>query len=339
MNRSVKAGAPGTLRKMSSLGMVGLGVFALSACGEGAKEPEAAQGPAKATRVSEPKRQDEGQVPARNVEKTKPGNQERTDLTESGQQPLSISFLPKVGSADLACSDKSDAMVAVGQIFTDVRLFVSNLSLVDGAGRVSRMALEPQDLQFTDGKGTSIALLNFLDAECASSDATRAVKTSLTGTVNAGQYKTLRFQLGLPYPAMDARLVAIPAAMAPSDMGWMWEHYPADLQIETNTGASRGSASKLLNALTREKKVTLELPINLSVGANGEARIAVNMDLAKMFPASGAAFASGLENACNNNTSLPSESDVNCAHAFKAFGFEVKGSGAPSAQTVFSVAP
>jgi hypothetical protein len=278
----------------------------------------------------------------RNVDDSKPenpANPARTGLTESGQQALSIAFRPKVGAADLACSDKSDAMVASDQIFTDVRLFVSNVSLVDDAGQATRIALDAKDLQFTDGGGTSIALLNFLDAGCASSDATRTVNTAITGSVKTGQYKTLRFQVGLPYPAMDPRLVAIPAAMAPSDMGWMWEHYPADLQIEANAGSSRGGGSKLFNALTREKKITLELPLDLSVAASGAAQIDVNMDLAKIFPSSGAAFAAGLESACNNSTSLPSESDVNCARAFKAFGFEVKGTSAPSAQTVFSVAP
>ena len=327
--------------KAAAVAGFGLSVFAVNACGEMAKRPQEEEGATNTTPkpTAGPKN---AQIRNQGLERKdggQPKNPVETDLKEGGQQKLAVTFQPKVGTADLACSDKSDAMVASGEIFSDVRFFVSNLSLVDGAGQVTSLTLDAKDLQFTDSSGTSIALLNFLEADCASSDATRTVNTSISGFLKTGQYKTLRFQLGLPYPAMDARLVAMPAALAPSDMGWMWEHYPADLQIETNAGASLGLAPRLMNSLTREKKITLDFPLDLSVTASSAAQIDLKMDLSKIFPSTGAAFAAGLENSCNNNTSLPNATDVNCAHAFKAFGFDVKGASAPSAQTVFSVVP
>lgn len=249
---------------------------------------------------------------------------------------LTVNFLAKVGAEDLICTDKTDALLQRGQIFTDLRFFVSNLVLVDDQGQTVPLKLEvaanSSNLQYVDQDQNTMALLNFLEAGCASSDATKKIKTSIEGLLNQGIYKELRFQLGLPYAPMDEALTSVPAALAPSDMGWMWQHFPADIQIEMNTG----KAKKMLNALTSENKRFISLPISLIHSAEGQ-KVDLTLDLSKLFPSSGAAFVNAVESACNNSNKVMTENTPNCAHAFKALGMEVANAKQPYEQSAFSV--
>jgi hypothetical protein len=256
------------------------------------------------------------------------------DTTQS--RALTVNFLAKVGAEDLICSDQTDALLQRAQIFTDLRFFVSNLALVDDQGQAVPVKLEvaanSSNLQYTDQDQNSVALLNFLEADCASSDATKKIKTSIEGLLNQGVYKELRFQLGLPYEPMDTALTSMPSALAPSDMGWMWQHFPADIQIEMHTG----KATKMLNALTSHNKRVISLPISL-IHQGENQKVDLKMDLSKLFPSSAVAFVHAVESACNNSNKTMTEKTPNCAHAFKALGLEVANAKQPYAQSAFSV--
>jgi hypothetical protein len=255
---------------------------------------------------------------------------------------LAVNFRAVVGTEDLKCFDKSNDMLARGQIFTDARLFLSNLSFVNEAGEEIRVNLDvdanSSNLQFVDNDKNSIALLNYLDPTCASSDATKKLKSAINGQLPPGNYKEVRFQIGLPYASMDPRLAAIPAALAPSDMGWMWEHFPADLQIEANTGTAGNSTRKLFNSLTTANKKTISLPLSYKLEAETQKPLELVIDLSKIFQTDAQSYLNGLETACNNSTGAMSEAFAHCSFAFKAFGLDVVNPAAPYKQTVFSVA-
>jgi hypothetical protein len=255
------------------------------------------------------------------------------DPTQSSA--LTIQFKAKVGKDDLLCTDKTAASLQSGQIFTDLRLFVSNLTLVDEQGKEHRIQLDVADnssnLQYVDTDGNSISLLNFLESSCASSDATKKLKSEVTGLLQQGVYKEIRFQLGLPYAPMDEALTQVPAALAPSDMGWMWQHFPADIQIEMHSGKSK----KLLNALTSANKRLISLPIQ-HVQNPGASQVTVQMDLSRLFPVDATSFVNSLESACNNSNKVMTENAPNCAFAFKALGLEVANAKAPYEQSLFS---
>ncbi len=269
-----------------------------------------------------------------------PGSGTDTSTLDDGKtEPLSVNFVAKVGEEDLTCTDFSAEMQAKGQIFTNIRLFVSNLSFVNTAGKTVPLALDvdagSQNLQYVDADGNSIALLNFLDSTCAKTAATKLVKISITGQLPHGQYQALQFQLGLPYPAMDERLPSVPAALAPSDMGWMWQHYPADFQITAQ--ASADAQPKVLNALTSTDKAVTSLPLVFVNSAEGARTVTVQADFGKLFATDAQAYLNGLESACNNNTAALTETAANCAFAYKALGAVVKQPKEPYQQTVFVV--
>ncbi len=115
-------------------------------------------------------------------------------------------------------------------------------------------------------------------------------------------------------------------------MGWMWQHFPADIQFELQTAQSR----KMLNALTSAKKRVISLPIQHTQNSSAQT-LAVLMDLSKIFPVDASSFVNSLESACNNSNKVMTESAPNCAFAFKALGLEVANAKQPYEQSLFSV--
>lgn len=254
--------------------------------------------------------------------------------------PLSLEFAAKVNGEDLKCNDKSPEMLAAGQVFTDVRIFLSNIALVNDAGEEIRIALDVEqdskNLQFIDANSQSISLLNFLDASCASSDATQTLKNVISGSLPPGKYTALKFQVGLPYEATANDLTKIPAALAPSDMAWMWEHYPADFQIEMSDGTMKKTFNSLISSSTQKPSITLTLDYTHEQDAVAPK---VELELSKLFLTSGEAFVAGLDSTCLNKTNIMTESNANCAHAFKAFGLEVANPKEAYSQSLFSIVP
>jgi hypothetical protein len=258
------------------------------------------------------------------------------------KEAFAINFQPKVGKEDLVCFDKSDELLQRGQIFTDLRFFVSNVIFIDDQGKEFKFDLDvaanSANLQFVDKELNSLALLNFLDPTCAKSEATKKLKSAITGSLPRGVYKAIRFQLGLPYPDMSSKLASVPAALAPSDMGWMWQHLPADIQIEVNTGKSNGSKTKIFNSLTSKTKTSITLPLSV-IHNDGEAKsFGINLDLSKLFKTTALDFAKSVESACNNSDKSVDEDAEYCAYAYQALGLPVLNSAKTYEQSVFSVA-
>lgn len=281
-----------------------------------------------------PKPTEQSQIPIKPVEQS-PVPVEGAAATQGA---FAIAFDAQVNGKALKCYDKSAAMLAEGQVFTDLRMFISNLSLVSASGEEVKLSLnvtsESANLQFKDETSNTIALLNFLDSGCSGSDATKLLKDTISGVLPYGNYTAVKFQVGLPYPSMDSALTLIPAALAPTDMAWMWEHYPADFQIETYQGSTR----KIMNALTSATKTTVTLPVAFTHASDAKAP-SVQLELSKLFATSAEDFAKGIERACVNSNKPVTEASPNCAHAFKALGLPVLNPKAAYDQSVFTIAP
>ena len=125
----------------------------------------------------------------------------------------------------------------------------------------------------------------------------------------------------------------MPAKLAPSDMGWMWQHQPADIQIEMYAEPTR----KLLNHLIDEDKAVVVLPLTLTHRAGAMRELSLNMDLSKLFLGQADAFVKGLERACDNSSKKLTESFLYCAHAYRALGLPLSKAKEPYTQTVFSI--
>ena len=305
-----------------------------SSSGGKVKTPVAAAGPESSSRATS--LGDDASLAAGDRDRPATGSD-----TSQGRAQVQVHFQPQVDTDDLVCFDKSDALLEQGQVFTDVRIFLSNLSLIRDDGQEFKVALDvagnSSNLQYVDKDGNSIALLNFLDPACSGSDATKVLKSEISGSIPSGTYRAIRFQLGLPYLPMAPALAQVPASLAPSDMGWMWQHYPADFQIEINTGRSNGGKNKLLSTLISSSKPIITLPLEKNVLSGEVERINLRMDFAKLFKTSAREFVRNLEASCNGSGSPMTEDSAYCAHAFKALGLPVDNPKAPYTQSIFTL--
>lgn len=135
-------------------------------------------------------------------------------------QRVTIRFHAKVGNQLFQCGDHyalgtSATMVAP----TDFRFYVSEVSLIDVNGNAVPMTLEQ------DGKWQyqSVALLDFENKVGACANGTQDTHDHLSGTVPVGDYRGIRFTMGVPVDLnhADATLAASPLNL--TSLWWNWQ--------------------------------------------------------------------------------------------------------------------
>ena len=148
----------------------------------------------------------------------------------SGTQAVTIEFLAKVGAEDFVCGETYDNFGASNTSLqlSDFRFFVSDMELKDSGGNYVPVPLDTNDWQ---SEGT--ALLDFEDA-CSSSDlGDPGMNTVVTGTVPAGQYDGLRFQMGVPFEQDHRNPATSPTPLNRTAMQWNWQGGYKFLRIDT----------------------------------------------------------------------------------------------------------
>jgi uncharacterized repeat protein (TIGR04052 family) len=129
----------------------------------------------------------------------------------SKRLPIEIEFSASWGGRALTCE-------GTGVNLTDLRLYVSDILLVDSAG-------EEYPLQLTaDGRWQqgSTALLDFENGEGSCINGTAATNTSLVGTAAISQFDGLRFIVGVPFESNHANPLLAEAPLDDAAMHWHW---------------------------------------------------------------------------------------------------------------------
>ena len=156
-----------------------------------------------------------------------------TTQAQSDIQEVTINFAGSVGDREFACGESYEGVGAAESTITptDFRFYVSNLAMVDESGNEVPIELEQ------DGKWQheNVALLDFEDGSGACDNGTPETRTTVVGTVPAGDYQDLQFTLGVP-----KRLNHEDAALAPSplnltSMWWNWQGGYKFLRVEMET--------------------------------------------------------------------------------------------------------
>ncbi|NRA64188.1 MAG: hypothetical protein HRU19_06860 [Pseudobacteriovorax sp.] len=246
-----------------------------------------------------------------------------SDTTVTSEPRLvTLTFQPKIDGETVACSTIADSTFA-----SNIRFFVSNLQLIGtSAPVVVDLVLESDysNLQYLDETGNSLALIKLVDQSCEDEEAQISSMATITFETDIADLTGLSFNLGLPYQPFASELSSVPAPMAPSDMGWMWSHFPANIQMDLR---SSGGVNKTFNQLISATKNEISLDLTAETGAT---EIVIDLNLDKMFDSSADEFVEGMESACFNQTNLPTDASPTCLGAAKALGFT-------GTQTVFSV--
>ncbi len=160
---------------------------------------------------------------------------------EPGDVDVSVRFALRVGDQDATCDASYDGVGASDATvsFRDLRFYVSNVRLLDADGAETPIALT----QDGTWQYESVALLDFEDAsgECGEGTTTET-NDVVVGTVPAGEYTGVRFELGVPFE-LNHLDVDAPPPLNDVAMFWAWASGHKFLRIDItneNPGPANG---------------------------------------------------------------------------------------------------
>lgn len=135
-----------------------------------------------------------------------------------GDGIVTIRFAGTVGDAGFQCGTSYAGIGVTGSTIlpTDFRFFVSDVALIDEAGRQVPLSLGQ------DGRWQyqNVALLDFEDGNGPCAGGTIEMRDTVTGSVPPGRYRGLAFTLGVP-PQLNVGAPALAAApLNDPDLAW-----------------------------------------------------------------------------------------------------------------------
>ncbi|MBW4554307.1 MAG: metallo-mystery pair system four-Cys motif protein [Aphanocapsa sp. GSE-SYN-MK-11-07L] len=156
-------------------------------------------------------------------------------------QAVTIRFAAKVGDQPFACgSNYPLGKQATPQTLSDFRFYVSDLALIDAAGKTIPVTLAQ------DGKWQyqTVALLDFEDKTGACANGTTEIRDRVTGSVPKGNYRGLKFTLGIPFALnhSDAALARSPLNL--TGLWWNWQLGYKFARIDLQSPAMQTMASQ-----------------------------------------------------------------------------------------------
>ena len=144
-----------------------------------------------------------------------------------------VRFAAQVGDQPFACGRSYDGVGSTRSKVTpsDFRFYVSEVSLVDSAGKAVPLALD-QDERW---QHRNVALLDFEDRTGPCLTGTQETRNVVTGTVPAGTYRGLRFTLGVPFDLNHADSTIAPSPLNLTSLFWNWQAGYKFLRIDLAT--------------------------------------------------------------------------------------------------------
>lgn len=134
-------------------------------------------------------------------------------------QPVTLNFAAEIGGQPFACDATYAGMGVTGAEVraVDFRLYVSGVELIAADGSRAPVTLDESDWQH-DG----VALLDFEDGTAACANGTAPFNTTLSGTVAAGEYTGVAFNVGVPFAMNHGDPTVAPSPLNLTSMFWNW---------------------------------------------------------------------------------------------------------------------
>ena len=253
-------------------------------------------------------------------------------------EPVSfaLQFGAVVGDAPFACGARYQ-VGGVGMEARDLRFYVSDVRLVGNDGTEVPLELEQDGLWQHQG----VALLDFEDATGGCRNGTAQTRNVVSGTAPAGDYRGLRFTLGVPMELNHINQATAPSPLSLTALFWSWNAGYKFLRAEVlsdglpqgffvHLGSTlctpEGRATQPATACRNGNRVTVDIP-DFDPSSDR-----VVFDLARLLE--GTALAGDGEAARGACMSGPQ--DPRCGPIFSSLGLPFGGKGG-STQQVFRV--
>ena len=165
-------------------------------------------------------------------------------------QPVTITFAAEMAGTPFTCAQAYDGIGVTGSTVevADFRVFVTNARLIGADGAETPIALDQDGVW----QVANVALLDFEDATGTCVNGTPGMNTTLRGTVPAGDYTGLAFDIGVPFDLNHSDPTLAPSPLNLTAMFWNWQGGYKFIKIElSSTGlpvtheANRGWALHL----------------------------------------------------------------------------------------------
>lgn len=134
------------------------------------------------------------------------------------QQPVTLRFDARVGNDAFACGRTYVTAANVAFEVADFRFYVHDAQLLKADGSAVPITLE-QDGKWQRGNA---ALLDFEDKTGACGNGTAETRHEVRGTVPAGEYRGVRFTLGLPFALNHQDATIAQAPFSYTSLFWNW---------------------------------------------------------------------------------------------------------------------
>ena len=134
-------------------------------------------------------------------------------------EPISfaLQFGAVVGDAPFACGARYE-VGGVGMEARDLRFYVSDVRLVRNDGTEVPLELEQDGLWQHQG----VALLDFEDASGGCRNGTAQTRDVVSGMAPAGDYRGLRFTMGVPMELNHINQATAPSPLSLTALFWSW---------------------------------------------------------------------------------------------------------------------
>ncbi|WP_434383672.1 MbnP family copper-binding protein [Melittangium boletus] len=146
---------------------------------------------------------------------------------------VDIPFEARVGAEPFACGRVYTGLGTTATTYEpkDFRVYVHDVRLVTAEGMEVPVSLTDDDVWQYSGA----ALLDFADRTGACSDGTAAMNSHLVGTVPEGDYRGLRFTIGVPLALNHQNATFAPRPFKDTSLFWSWRTGYFFTRIEGNT--------------------------------------------------------------------------------------------------------
>lgn len=257
----------------------------------------------------------------------------------TGPQDITVNFAARVGEAAFACGQSYPNIGTTNATAsaTDFMLYVSEVRLLDAQGNETPITLTQDNRWQLD----DVALIDFAagGTGTACPNATPEVNTRVVGTVPAGSYTGLRFQLGLPFAKNHQDQTTATGPLSLSRMFWSWNagYKAVRLDVSSNsfptgwfihlgsTGCTpSGSASTVPTSCAQPNRLTVTLT------GFDVSRDVVVADIAQLLAGANVDVNGGGPAGCMSGVT-----DPECPTIFSNFGLPFSGGAVPATQRFF----
>ncbi len=236
---------------------------------------------------------------------------------------VTIPFAVTWNGEPLSCSGTTMAL-------TDLRFYVSDSQLVaaDGTPRAIRLASDQT------WQNDAVALIDLEDGTAACGNGTSETNVKLIGSVRSGDYRGLRFTVGVPFDLNHANPLKADAPLDDPDMHWHWRSGYKFLRagirtandgfwIHAGSTGCKGTVGHISGCRAPNR-----ILVDLDGFVPGRSRVMIDL----------AALASGVDLGDGEATDCSSgPAEVSCHAPFTALGIDFATGRHAGAQAVFSV--